>query len=136
MPKVLFVDDEPAILSATQRTLRSEPYEVLTAESAREALELIDKHDIDVVVSDARMPVVSGFTFLQKVKEKSPSTVRIMLTGEADLGAASALIQSGDLYRFLCKPLLPPALRSVVSGALTMRKLLRESQTRNRVSAF
>ncbi|MEO8799667.1 MAG: response regulator [Polyangiaceae bacterium] len=135
MPTVLFVDDEPALLSATRRSLRSEPYEVFTAESAQEALELFEKHDIDVVVSDARMPVVSGFAFLEKVKERSPSTVRIMLTGEADLSSASALIQSGDLYRFLSKPLLPPALRSVVSGALAMRRWRREAELHGPVSA-
>ncbi len=135
MPTVLFVDDEPAILAATQRTLRAEPYEVFTAESAKEALELFEKHAIDVVVSDARMPGVSGFAFLEKVKERSPSTIRIMLTGEADLSSASALIQSGDLYRFLCKPLLPPALRSVVLGALAMRKWTREAELHGRVSA-
>lgn len=130
MPTVLFVDDEPAILNATRRSLRSEPYEVLTASSAKEALEVVASRPVDVLVSDARMPEMSGFELIEKVRRMYPSTICIMLTGAADLGATSALIQSGALYRFLCKPLSPAALRGVLHGAFLMQKLTRESDAR------
>ena len=130
MPTVLFVDDELAILNSMRRTLRSEPYEVLTATSVREALQILATRPIDVLVSDARMPETSGFELIERVRKQYPLTVCIMLTGEADLTKTSALIQSGALYRFLCKPLSGVALRGVLHGALQVGKWARESDAR------
>lgn len=130
MPTVLFVDDEPALLNATRRSLQSEPYEVMTASSPKEALAILATHRIDVFVSDARMPEMSGFELIEKVRALHPTTMCIMLTGAADLGATSALIQSGALYRFLCKPLSPAALRGVLHGALLMSKFAAETSAR------
>ncbi|MGH7281741.1 MAG: response regulator [Polyangiaceae bacterium] len=135
MTTVLFVDDEPAILNATRRSLRSEPYEVLTASSAKDALAILATRQIDVLVSDARMPEMSGFELIAKVCADYPGTVCIMLTGAADLGATSSLIQSGALYRFLCKPISAVALRGVLHGALLMCKWTRESDARLRKPA-
>ena len=135
MPRVLFVDDEQAILNAMRRSLRSEPYEVLTASSAKEALTILATHEVDVLVSDARMPEMTGFQLIEQVRSRRPRIVCIMLTGAADLGATSALIQSGALYRFLCKPLSPDAIRGVLHGALLMGKFARESDARSKKPA-
>ena len=80
-PVVLLVDDEAHILSALQRVLRREPYEVLTASSAAEALALLAGRVITVVVSDQKMPGASGIEFLREVAQRFPATRRILLTG-------------------------------------------------------
>lgn len=138
MPTILFVDDEPSILNAMRRSLRGEAYEVETAATGRDALEIVRTRPVDVLVSDARMAGMNGFQLIEQVRIECPGIVCIMLTGEADLAATTALIQSGALYRFLCKPLSPAALRGVLHGALQMRKWAAEAESRStrRVSAF
>src|SRR5436190_341918 len=89
---VLFVDDEPAILEGIGVVLRKEPYEIVTAAGPIKALEILASRRVDVVVSDERMPNMSGAEFLARVREAYPDTVRIVLTGQASLEAA---IRSG-----------------------------------------
>jgi DNA-binding NtrC family response regulator len=119
-PAVLFVDDEPAVLEALGRTLRKEPYEVLTAPSAAKALAILRSRAVDVVVSDQRMPQVSGSEFLAQVRQQFPDVVRMMLTGEANLDDAVRAINDG-LYRFLSKPLGPDELARTLRQALHMK---------------
>ena len=82
---ILFVDDEPEILTALMRLLRSTDITVLTASSAEKGLRLLEQQDIDIVVSDKNMPGMNGMEFLQKVAEQWPETVRIMLTAYTEL---------------------------------------------------
>jgi response regulator RpfG family c-di-GMP phosphodiesterase len=77
---VVVVDDEPGILSAIRRTLRNEPYQVLTTERPEQALRWVESRDVSAVVSDQRMPGMNGMDVLRKVGERSPSTARIILT--------------------------------------------------------
>lgn len=77
---VVVVDDEPGVLSAIRRTLRNEPYQVLTTERPEQALRWVESRDVSAVVSDQRMPGMSGMEVLRKVAERSPSTARIILT--------------------------------------------------------
>ena len=130
---ILFVDDEPKVTEALKRVLRQEPYEVLCARSADEGLKILDSHDIDVVVSDERMPGMSGSEFLALVRAKHPLTVRIILSGQASLDAAIRAINEGEVYRLITKPcndldLIVTIRQALQHRALAVmsRKLLRE----------
>lgn len=101
--KVLCVDDEPHVLRALQWLLQRE-FEVHTAVSAQEALQLLKSHDFDVVVSDQRMPEVSGVEFLQKVRTVAPRSMRILLTGYCDLDAMVRSVNESEVFRFINKP--------------------------------
>lgn len=114
---VLLVDDEANILSALQRTLRREGYEILTAPSGAEGLSLLATHDVQVVVSDQRMPEMNGTEFLSRVKQLYPQTVRMVLSGYSDATAVTDAINRGAVYRFLMKPWDEKALKDEISGA-------------------
>lgn len=124
MPTVLFVDDELPLLTAITRVLRGEPYTVLTTTSGKEALGIVSSQKIDVVVSDERMPEISGAALLEQIHAKDPNIVCIMLTGEASLSITSRIIEKGHLYRFLSKPIDNDELRRVLKQALHMRESL------------
>lgn len=117
MPKLLCVDDEPFILSALQRLFRGQ-YEVFTATSGAAALQLLAKTPVEVVISDQRMPGTTGIELLAKVREMAPETMRILLTGYADLPATLAAVNSGEVYRYVTKPWNNDYLRRVVKGAM------------------
>jgi len=124
-PRVLCVDDEPNILHGLRRHLRRE-YEVLTAVGGEEGLRLLEEEGpFVVVVSDQRMPGMDGVTFLRKVREISPETVRIMLTGQADLRDAAAAVNEGSVFRFLTKPVLPEVLLEALAAAVRQHELER-----------
>lgn len=116
-PRVLCVDDEPAVLEGLTLHLRRR-YEVATATSGAAALPLLADGRTAVVVSDMRMPGMDGATFLAKARAASPDTVRVLLTGQADLGSAINAVNEGQLFRFLTKPCPPPALLAVIEGAV------------------
>lgn len=102
--KLLLLDDEENILNALVRVLRREAYQIYTASNAEQAFELLALHDIQVVVSDQRMPGMSGTEFLSKVKAMYPATVRLVLSGYTDLSSVTAAINEGAIYKFLTKP--------------------------------
>lgn len=123
---VLFVDDEEALLDGLKNALRKEPYEVITASSASDGLHVLHEHRVDVVVSDERMPGVTGSDFLSFVRQRFPDTVRIMLTGEASLEATIQAINEGEIYRLLTKPCSPLLLAQTLRDALLFLDLTRE----------
>lgn len=127
-PKILFVDDEPQVLRGYRDVLHKEPYELLAAGSAAQALEILAKERIAVVVSDERMPSVSGSELLERVHLEYPDVVRIMLTGQASLLASVQAINDG-LYRFLSKPIAADELRRVLRDALNVQALRWPSST-------
>ncbi len=100
---VLFVDDEKPILSALKRNLVKEPYQKLFADSAAEALKIIDKQPIQVIVCDMKMPHMNGLELLQKVRRKSPQTVRLVLSGYTDVEQLIGCINNGEIFRYLTK---------------------------------
>lgn len=103
-PKILLVDDEPAVLDALQRQLRK-AYEVTLSSEPKEALKLVvTQGPFAVVVSDLRMPVMDGVALLYSIRQLAPDTVRILLTGNADLEAATSAVNEGNIFRFLTKP--------------------------------
>jgi len=102
--KVLLVDDDARVTEALQRVLSQEGYEISSAHSAEEALEILRQKSVDVIVSDEQMPGLSGSELLTIVRHSYPDIVRIILTGQASLEAAIRAINKGEVYRFLTKP--------------------------------
>lgn len=121
---ILFVDDEESILSSLLRLFRKEDYEIFTATGGREGLKIIEENEISLIISDHRMPVMTGVEFLSEVKEISPDTIRIMLTGYADLEAAVAAINKGEVYRFISKPWNDEELLLTVRQSIEYRDLM------------
>lgn len=117
-PALLCVDDEPAILAALRRSLRGGGYEVLTAESAEEALGLLDDHPIRLVISDQLMPRMSGVEFLREVRRRSPSTALLLLTGYPEGMPGEAGIAAGVRW-VVTKPWDDTALHAIVEGLLS-----------------
>lgn len=115
---ILLVDDEPNVLSALRRALRSERYQVLTSLCATQALETMACQPVDLVVSDQRMPGMTGIDFLRRVKSLYPNTVRIVLSGYTDLRTVTDAVNEGAVYKFLTKPWDDGELRHVLAAAL------------------
>jgi len=126
--KVLFVDDEPHVTDSLKRSLRKEPYEVLSANSASEALKMLAREPVDVVVSDEKMPGMQGSEFLAQVCKLYPETVRIILTGHGSMEAAIRAINEGEIYRFLTKPCNEVDLAVTIRQALQLKDLKAISQ--------
>ncbi|MEP6880648.1 MAG: EAL domain-containing protein [Dokdonella sp.] len=116
-PTVLVVDDEPGILAALSRELRRDGYRVLTAGSGSVGLELLALHPVQVIISDQRMPEMSGTEFLSIVKDLYPDTMRIILSGYTDLNVVTDSVNRGSVFRFLTKPWNDEALREQVRDA-------------------
>jgi CheY-like chemotaxis protein len=116
--RLLIVDDEDAILETMTYTFEDD-YEVLTANDPRRGLELLDQHTpVAVVITDQRMPGMTGVEFLTRVFEKHPTTTRIILTGFADMEAILQAINDGHVYAYISKPWEPDQLKQVVRRAM------------------
>ena len=121
--KVLCVDDEPNILLAFRRQLRQ--FDLETAVGPEAGLAVLEaKGPFAIVVSDLRMPVMDGVQFLTRVRAASPNTIRIMLTGQADLTAASMAVNEGCVFRFLLKPCPPEVLSLALQAGLEQFRLV------------
>jgi diguanylate cyclase (GGDEF)-like protein/PAS domain S-box-containing protein len=114
---LLLLDDEPNILRALVRTLRPAGYRILTATHAQEAFELLAREEVQVIISDQRMPEMSGTEFLKHVTELYPDTIQIVLSGYTDLRTVTEAINEGAVYKFLTKPWDDDELRLVVNQA-------------------
>ena len=125
--KVLLVDDEPNITAALTRILRSEPYDVLAASDAEEALSLLEENEIDVVVTDEGLPGVQGTELLAAARHRWPGVARMMLTGQTDLEVAKRAINEGQICRFFTKPCNKFDLVFGIRSALESVSLRRES---------
>jgi len=128
MKTVLFVDDDRNILDALTRSQRKEPFETLRASSARDALELMERHRVDVVISDEMMPGMLGSEFLAVVARRFPNTIGIILTGHANTESAVRAINEGQIYRFLIKPYHPADLAATIRQAIEHQELVALSQ--------
>jgi DNA-binding NtrC family response regulator len=115
-PTVLFVDDEQRVLNSMRIMFRRQ-YDLFLASSGKEALEIVRRHDIDVIVADHRMPQMTGIEVLTTVRTVSPRTIRVLLTGYADLNAVEGSINECEVFRFLTKPCAPDQLRTTVATA-------------------
>jgi len=119
---VLIVDDEPAIRESLELTLEAE-YRIFTAPGGAEGLEILDREDIACVIADQVMPGMHGVEFLEKVSERSPATIRMMLTGYADMPSLMRAINESQIYRYIPKPWEPDELRVNVQRALETYEL-------------
>ncbi|HEX6136356.1 MAG TPA: response regulator [Casimicrobiaceae bacterium] len=118
-PRILFLDDEDRILNALAALFRYK-YQVFTATSGDKALAILGQCHVHVVVSDQRMPGMTGVEFLRQVKAVSPNTVRILLTGFSDLSAIIGSVNDGEVYRFLNKPWGNQEIQAVIADALSI----------------
>jgi EAL domain-containing protein (putative c-di-GMP-specific phosphodiesterase class I)/ActR/RegA family two-component response regulator len=116
-PTLLLVDDEEPVRASLVRLLRKEGYRILTAGSAAEGFELLASHDVGVVVADHRMPGMTGVEFLSRVKELYPDTVRMILSGYADVKSVTDAINRGAVSRYLSKPWDDNELKGEIKAA-------------------
>lgn len=126
---LLLVDDEANILSALKRLLRRDGYDILTAMSAEQGLEMLASHRVDVIISDQRMPGMSGVEFLRRVKTLHPKTVRLVLSGYTDLQAVTDAINEGAIYKFLTKPWDDDILRANIKEAFRNKEMADENRS-------
>ena len=125
---LLLVDDEPNVLSSLKRLFRRDGHTIITANSGAEGLEVLAKHKVDVIVSDQRMPGMTGVEFLRLAKLQFPDTIRIVLSGFTELQSVTDAINEGAVYRFLTKPWDDEQLREQIGKAFEHRELLEENQ--------
>jgi C4-dicarboxylate-specific signal transduction histidine kinase len=123
-PKILFVDDEPSILEGLAIHVRRK-FQVSTATSGTEGLQKLKREGpFSIVVSDMRMPEMDGSAFLRQVRLTAPDTIRMLLTGYADLESAMNAVNEGYIFRFLTKPCDPKPLHKALDAALEQRRLV------------
>src|SRR6187551_3024319 len=120
-PRLLFVDDEQRVLNSMRIMFRRQ-FDLFLASHGAEALDIVKDKDIDVIVADHRMPRMTGVEVLSKVRTLSPRTVRILLTGYADLDAVEGSINESEVFRFLTKPCAPKQLRETIELAARLAR--------------
>ncbi|WP_370978437.1 HD domain-containing phosphohydrolase [Agaribacterium sp. ZY112] len=125
-PKILFVDDERAILKSLERFARSQNWDVTVKGSGAEAIASAEDTDFDLIVSDMRMPEMSGAELLQTFEKQHPRTVRILLTGFSDMDTLGSAINDSHVYNYLTKPWDETHLVSVIDEALQFRRVEKE----------
>jgi HD-like signal output (HDOD) protein len=131
--RILFVDDEPAVLQGIEGPLRTERrrWEVLFATSGEEALQRLHEQPVDVIVSDMRMPGMDGATLLRRVREEHPEVVRFILSGYNDIGATMRSVQVA--HQCLAKPCDPATLRGAIDWACKLRRMLKGEAIRRAI---
>lgn len=125
---LLFVDDEQNVLNALRRIFLEENYTILTATSGQKALEILGQQPVQLIISDHRMPGMTGAELLKAVREKYHDTIRIMLTGYADVNSIMGAVKEGAVYKFITKPWNDEDLRLTVSLALQQYVLIHENR--------
>jgi response regulator RpfG family c-di-GMP phosphodiesterase len=127
--EILFVDDEKNVLQSLRRLCIEGNYSVILANSGEEALEILKNNpNIGLIVSDQRMPAMTGSEFLEKAKEMLPDTVRILLTGYADINAVADAINKGGAYRYITKPWNDEELLQIIGDAVRRYSLIKENK--------
>lgn len=126
-PTLVVVDDEPEVLRSVHDLLRLQ-YRVLTFTQPEEALEALEAQDVPVVMSDQRMPRMSGVEFLRRVKERKPDTTRLLFTGYSDIKAVIDAINEGNVFRYITKPWDPEELATVIRQAVEVHDLVVENR--------
>ncbi|MBK9474572.1 MAG: response regulator [bacterium] len=132
---VLLVDDEEAILRSLQRALRRESYRILTAGSGAEGLKILASNQVQLVVSDQRMPIMTGTQFLQQVQERWPDAIRVILSGYAEPNIIVEAVNSGGVYRFMGKPWNDEELKTTIRQCLEHYRILCENRRLNELAA-
>ena len=126
--KILIVDDEPSVLSSIKRLLRDDGITCFTASSGDEGIDIFRDNDIGVVLSDQRMPSMSGVSFLEKIKDMNPDTVRILLTGYSSKESAIEAINRSGIFLYLTKPWNNDELKGAIGNAFKHYRLKIENK--------
>lgn len=129
---LLLVDDEENIVASLKRSLRRGGYRIVTANSAAEGLQRLAESEVDVIVSDQRMPVMTGVEFLRRAKALYPETVRIVLSGYTELQSITDAINEGAIYKFLTKPWEDDLLRANIEEAFRQKEMADENRRLDR----
>jgi response regulator RpfG family c-di-GMP phosphodiesterase len=125
---ILCVDDEPGILSALRRVFRAKGFQVQIAEGGKAGLAMMETQPFDLVISDMRMPEMDGAAFLEQVRLRWPDSMRLLLTGYADITSVMAAINKGEIYRYIAKPWDDNDILLIVRGALNHRSMTIEQK--------
>jgi type II secretory ATPase GspE/PulE/Tfp pilus assembly ATPase PilB-like protein/DNA-binding response OmpR family regulator len=125
--RLLLVDDEPHVLSALRRVFRLENYDIVTCEDPQQAAQLVRDQSFHVIISDYMMPGMNGGELLKHARSIQPSTIRIMLTGHADVNAVVSAMKAGAVYKFILKPWNDEDLRVTVALALQQYELIQKN---------
>lgn len=128
---LLLVDDEANILSSLKRLLRRDGYQIFTCESGAEGLRVLEQQKIDVIISDQRMPEMTGVEFLREAKRLYPDTVRIILSGYSEIRYITEAVNEGAIYKFLSKPWEDEILRQNIADAFQFKAMIDENQRLN-----
>ncbi len=129
---LLLVDDEENVIASLARLLRRDGYQILTATSGKVALGLLEQHRVGVVITDQRMPEMTGIELLTQVRDHHPDTIRMVLSGYADLDSVKAAVNHGSVYKYLTKPWDDEVLRSNVTEAFLHYELAQERERLSR----
>jgi sigma-B regulation protein RsbU (phosphoserine phosphatase) len=125
---ILFVDDEQDTLGSLNRFLRKEPYIKYFASSGKEALEVLETHDITILLTDLRMPEMSGMELINQVKISHPDIVRVILSGIHDIDQIIESINTGEVFRFIPKPIEPQGFKKIIRDAIDYYQLKTERE--------
>lgn len=115
---ILFVDDEQSVLKSLKRCLIKEPYQKLFVKSGPDALEAMTKEPVHVIVSDMKMPGMNGLALLEQIKKKYPETIRLVLSGFSEVEQIIPAINTGEIYRYISKPLEPLTFKATLNSAI------------------
>ncbi|HRZ86764.1 MAG TPA: response regulator [bacterium] len=125
---VLLVDDESYVLDALKRLLKEEQISIVTATSGQDALKILEAQKVSLVMTDQRMPAMTGLDLLKEIKMKYPNTVRVIVTGYTDLDVVIKAINEGEVYRFIPKPWNEEELKMTIRQALAQYDLLEDNK--------
>ncbi|MCO4291969.1 response regulator [Solitalea sp. MAHUQ-68] len=124
---ILYIDDEPHNLTAFKAAFRRE-FTVFTAESAAEGRKILDENEIHILITDQRMPNITGIEFLESILEIHPNPIRMLLTGYADISAVIDAINKGQVYRYISKPWDEYELRQNIQNGYDVYMLRRKNK--------
>ena len=124
---VLYIDDEINNLNSFKASFRRD-FEIYTAQSARDGRKILDTYEIGVIITDQRMPGMTGIEFLESILSVYPDTIRILLTGFSDMNAVMDAINRGQVYKYLVKPWQNDELRLYIQNALEIYHLRKENK--------
>lgn len=125
---LLIVDDEEFVRNALVRALRTEDFEIRAADGPKSGWEMLAERPADIVISDFKMPRMSGLEFLQRVREEYPDSIRLMLTGHADVDTVIDAVNNSEIYRFLTKPWNDDELKLALRLAAAHLDSMRENR--------
>lgn len=130
--RVLVVDDEKGVIAALRRLLRREDYELVTASTGAEALEVLEAEPVSLVISDYRMPGMTGVELLREIRKRWPNTLRIILSGYSEVDAIITAVNEGEIYKFISKPWNDEGIKLHVRRALEQYELQAENERLSR----